>query len=176
MATKRYNPFLVTLHWLIALFVILGLVVGPIMAEMPLAEKIPPLQGHMAVNLVIGLLMLIRLIVRFSTKKPAPVATGNTLFDWTRKTVHFLLYVTVFCMISTGLGMAFMGDLFSIVYGGPASTFPEGFNFNQLPPRAGHGFFAAVLMVLVALHVLGALYHQFIRKDKLLSRMWFGKR
>jgi cytochrome b561 len=31
------------------------------------------------------------------------------------------------------------------------------------------------LLVLVALHFGAAMYHQFIRKDGLLGRMWFGK-
>jgi len=30
--------------------------------------------------------------------------------------------------------------------------------------------------VLIAAHVAAALYHQFMRKDGLLSRMWFGAR
>jgi cytochrome b561 len=30
--------------------------------------------------------------------------------------------------------------------------------------------------VLIALHVVAALYHQFARRDGLLQRMWFGRR
>jgi cytochrome b561 len=32
-----------------------------------------------------------------------------------------------------------------------------------------------LLLGLVLLHFGAALYHQFIRKDNLLARMWFGK-
>jgi cytochrome b561 len=31
-------------------------------------------------------------------------------------------------------------------------------------------------MLLIAGHVAAALYHQFVRKDGLLRRMWFGAR
>ncbi|MCC5868456.1 MAG: cytochrome b/b6 domain-containing protein [Gammaproteobacteria bacterium] len=171
---SRYHPMLVVLHWLVAVVVILGLIVGPIMAAMPLEQKVLPLQGHMAANLAIGLLVLVRLVVRFTTRRPPPATTGNRWLDWLRKLTHVLLYVVVLCMVSTGLGMAFLGDLFEVVY--RTGVFPEAFRFDSLPPNAGHRFFANVLIVLIALHVAGALYHQFVLKDRLLSRMWFGRR
>jgi cytochrome b561 len=43
-------------------------------------------------------------------------------------------------------------------------------------PRVVHGWIAKLLMALVALHVVGVVYHQFGLKDRLLSRMWFGRR
>jgi cytochrome b561 len=39
----------------------------------------------------------------------------------------------------------------------------------------GHGLTSSLLLALVALHFGAALYHQFILKDNLLARMWFGK-
>ena len=35
----------------------------------------------------------------------------------------------------------------------------------------GHNVLKIVLLALVALHVLGALYHQFVLKDGLINRM-----
>jgi len=35
---------------------------------------------------------------------------------------------------------------------------------------------ANLLLVLVVVHISAALIHQFIWKDKLLSRMWFKKK
>ena len=34
----------------------------------------------------------------------------------------------------------------------------------------------AVCLAAIALHIAGALYHTFVRKDGLLRRMWFGRR
>jgi cytochrome b561 len=31
-----------------------------------------------------------------------------------------------------------------------------------------------LLLVLIGFHILAALYHQFIRKDHLIGRMWYG--
>jgi len=33
-----------------------------------------------------------------------------------------------------------------------------------------------LLGLLVVLHVLAALWHQFVRRDGLMARMWFGPR
>jgi cytochrome b561 len=39
---------------------------------------------------------------------------------------------------------------------------------------AFHGLAAFALLGLVVLHILAALYHQFMRRDNLISRMWYG--
>jgi cytochrome b561 len=54
--------------------------------------------------------------------------------------------------------------------GGPGGRF--GLVFLLLPL---HLDIAIVLAVLIGLHILAALYHQFILKDNLIARMWYGK-
>ena len=39
-----------------------------------------------------------------------------------------------------------------------------------------HLWSAFLLLGLISLHILAFLYHQFIRKDNLISRMWYGRR
>jgi cytochrome b561 len=77
-------------------------------------------------------------------------------------------------MVLTGLASALGAGLFPIVYGGAAKTLPP--ELADLPQRAAHGIIATLLVALIALHIAAALYHQFILKDGLLRRMWFGKR
>ncbi|MGA7193063.1 MAG: cytochrome b/b6 domain-containing protein [Anaerolineales bacterium] len=77
---------------------------------------------------------------------------------------------------------------------GPGTPFP---NFNGapgsptapgFPPPGGrrgfnpaflllpiHLYISVILLALLTLHILAACYHQFIRKDHLLSRMWYGQ-
>jgi cytochrome b561 len=49
-------------------------------------------------------------------------------------------------------------------------------DFWVYPVRRVHYAVSRLLMVLIALHVSGALYHTIIRRDGLLRRMWFGVR
>jgi len=85
--------------------VILGLVVGgAALSEMPNdTAKIEPLTGHMVAGMTIGVLMLVRLVIRFTVARPERASTGNKFLDFLARAVHFLLYVCVLSMVSTGL-------------------------------------------------------------------------
>jgi cytochrome b561 len=48
--------------------------------------------------------------------------------------------------------------------------------FLIYPTRVAHGYIAALLVGFIVLHVLAALYHQFVRQDGLLRRTLFGRR
>ena len=57
---------------------------------------------------------------------------------------------------------------------GPRPGGRGGFNlFFILLPL--HLYLSIILIALLTLHILAACYHQFIRKDRLLSRMWYGQ-
>ncbi|MGI9350080.1 MAG: cytochrome b [Rhizobiaceae bacterium] len=49
-------------------------------------------------------------------------------------------------------------------------------DFNSVFARMVHGILTKLLIALIGLHVVGALYHQFIVKDRLFARIWFGKK
>jgi len=49
-------------------------------------------------------------------------------------------------------------------------------SFLVYPTFAAHGVIAALLVGLIVLHLLAALYHQFVRKDGLLRRMLLWRR
>ena len=57
---------------------------------------------------------------------------------------------------------------------GPRPGGPRGFSlaFFLLPL---HLYISIILIALLTLHILAACYHQFIRKDHLLSRMWYER-
>src|SRR6266404_2425874 len=49
-------------------------------------------------------------------------------------------------------------------------------SFAVLPTFQAHAVLATLLATLIAAHIAAALYHQFVLKDGLLRRMWFGRR
>jgi len=175
-APARYHPALVALHWMVALLVFFMLGAGKlVLLMMPnTAEKIVPLTGHVLIGIGILALLVIRFIVRIVTPKPAPADAGHPLLNKIGIATHYLLYLAAFGMVVSGLGMAQMSNLFQILFGNAGLSLPE--DFWVYPPRIGHGVTATVLILLIVLHIGAAVYNQFIRKDNLLSRMWFGKR
>lgn len=177
MTPTRYHPVLVALHWLIAFAVLVALGMGTfVLKELPNTAplKIDGLGDHMIAGISILVLMVIRLFVRLFTQKPQPATTGNPALDKIARLMHYAFYVVVFLMAFSGIGIAVQAGLPDIVFFGSGAPLPE--TFAIYPPRIGHGIFAKLLMALIVMHVGAALFHQFVRKDRLLSRMWFGRR
>lgn len=169
----RYHPVHVILHWLIAFMVIGAITIGMLYLDSPnTPEKIPYLQLHRAWGIVLFALMVVRLITRFTLKRPAPASTGNAFLDGVAKVTHFLLYFLVLGMLVSGLGISAQANLTAIFQG--QAELPA--DFRIYLPRIGHGLMYSVLFLVILLHIGAALYHQFILKDNLLARMWFGKR
>lgn len=173
---SRYHAGVVALHWLLAGLIVLALAMGTLSLE-PLPnsspDKIGALRAHMIVGVVIGGLMLLRLLARVRTAAPLPASTNRPGLDKMGRAAHIGLYLAVFAMAASGAATAWQAGLPGIVFGGGAGPLPE--TFSGLVPRAVHGAVAKLLMALVALHVMGALFHQVGLKDRLMSRMWFGR-
>lgn len=171
---KRYHPVHVGLHWLIALLVLLMLGVGKfvlpgVATDDP--QKPMILQTHAYIGGAIAALLIIRLVLRFTVRRPAPADAGNAFLNFVAKAVHFLLYLLLIGMALSGFGLYQLANLPAVFSG--AQPYPQ--NFFDYLPRAGHGLTSWLLLALVLLHFGAALYHQFVVKDNLLGRMWFGK-
>jgi cytochrome b561 len=171
---QRYHPVHVTLHWLIAIVVIGAITyamnaVGGTPNDSP--DKAGILLRHAIIGGILLVLMIARLITRFTLPRPAPATTGNKFLDFVAKAVHFLLYFVVIGMLISGMGIAAQANLPAVFRG----EIPVPENFFVFLPRQGHGLLFSILFLLILLHVGAAFFHQFIKKDNLLSRMWYGK-
>ena len=100
--------------------------------------------------------------------------TRNALLPHPAVVGHVGLYVLVLAMVGSGIGIAISADLFGIAFGGSGAPLPA--DFNDYAARVAHGLIATLLLALIAMHLAGWAYHQFFLRDRLISRMWFGKR
>ncbi len=174
---KKYHPFLVTLHWLLVPLLGLALIMGDevlshINNDAP--EKIGALKSHMIMGFGILTLMLIRFITRIFSKRPAHIDTGKPLMDKLGVLAHIALYWLVFFMAASGIALAIQTGLPDIVFNGSGAALPA--DFHDFTPRLVHGILSKILLIMIVLHAVAALYHQFILKDGIFSRVWFGKR
>ena len=173
---SRYHPLLVVLHWLLALLVPSALVLGTeVMAKIPndSPAKIDALRGHMAGGVLILTLMLLRFLVRSRTALPPPATSGSSLLDRLARVSHYALYVGVIGMALAGLVLAIQSGIIAILVGEPAQIPRDFWVYNA---RLAHYLISRFLLLLIALHIAGALHHILVRKDGLLRRMWFGMR
>jgi len=168
----RYNRIQIFLHWLSALLLIIMLFMGSfVLQNLPNdAEKTGPIKVHMIVGGVIALVMLFRLIMKWVTAQPKPKKTWHRFFDFSANVAHLSLYVLIFMMWGSGVALAITANIPDVVFDGIGTLPPD---FSVYPARHLHGLLGVLLSFLVGLHILAALYHQFIIKDKLFSLMWF---
>jgi cytochrome b561 len=171
---SRYQPVLVALHWLLALMIIGLLCLGFfVLADMPNTDpkKLDILVWHMSGGMFVLVLMILRLIIRRWSARPATATTGSPLLDRLASIAHHSLYVIVFLMIASGWTT---GWLISGAFQSNGEPLPK--TFDVLPTFQVHAVLATLLTILIAAHIAAALYHQFVLKDALFRRMWFGKR
>ena len=176
MAVKRYHPALVTLHWLLALLLLVALGMGSqVLAELPNTdpEKLNALKGHMIAGGVILLLTVVRIITRLSTSHPPAATTGMAWADKVAPLMHWVLYGLVLMMAGSGIAMSVAFDLPTVVFEGVGHLPPD---FQSATARAVHGATSKLLGWMILTHLAAALYHQFVRRDGLLARMGFGPR
>jgi cytochrome b561 len=195
----------VALHWVIAILIFATALLvmggedeGRRQGGMTLAG-FPILGVHMILGITVLVLLVVRLILRWRTRRPAWAATGSALLDRVGELTHWALYFFTFAITITGIVLALQTNRFARAFrlGGtaprqftPGRFPPGGFQPGQFPPggfegrfpRGGgfflgafHGLSWTLLLLLVLLHVGAALYHQFILKDNLFGRMWFGR-
>ena len=170
MSPSRYHPALRSLHWLIAVLVIAALFFATfVMAPHSNADpaKRFMLAKHMAAGVLVLLLTLVRLGVRPRTRRPAPVLSGISLADRIVPYVHRVFDALLLAVTGSGLALALAAHLPAALLG-KAGLPPS---FAAIPAHALHVSAARVLAGFVALHVVGAFYHQFILRDGLFSRM-----
>jgi cytochrome b561 len=173
---SRYHPALVVLHWALALLIIAALALGAlVMVNIPNSSpmKIEAVRSHMMGGMAILGLMLVRLVIRARSAHPAPASAGHPLLDRLAWLSHRLFYGTVFAMAASGIIMALQTGLFDNVLFGQGPVPPD---FWVFPIRSVHYAISRVLMTLIAVHIIAALYHAFVLRDGLLSRMFFGRR
>lgn len=155
---KGYSFLQIVLHWLIVVMVVVQLVAAESMTSMVDAADegtaIPASTAilgnvHYWVGLAILLVMLIRFALRLRYGAPAHAGSHNVVLETLATLTHYGLYMALIAAPISGLlafyGLADIGDT--------------------------HALVRPVLFILVTLHVAGALFGQFVRKDGTLTRM-----
>lgn len=175
MKSSRHHPVIRVLHWAVAFMVVAALAMSTfVMAKIPDQdpEKLAASLRHMSVGLLICLATLARLFFRRRTKRLPALSSGMAWADVLAAIVHRSLDVLVLTMVVSGIVMAVMSGLPLIAIEGGA--FPAA--LSSMTAHTIHVVVASVLAGILVLHIGGALFHQFILRDGLLSRMMFNPR
>jgi len=127
---------------------------------------------HKSLGITILALIAIRVLWRVTHKPPALLTSYSALERKVATGTHHLLYLLMVAIPLTGLLMSIYGK-YSVNWFGIELI--KGADNKGLRDffEGSHEFVGIVLLVLVALHVAGALKHKIIDKDDTLKRMTF---
>jgi cytochrome b561 len=170
----RYTKVAIYLHWLIAALMIYMLFLGEDWIAHAHGTFGPSVHATLGVSILV--LSFARLGWRLANPPPALPATTSTWEGKLSKVTHVLFYVLMFGLPLTGL-TAFtshmvehtdsVGSTIFGLFAVPAlPDFGMGGAFHLI-----HNIGSKVGILLLLLHVVGALKHQFWNKDGLLRRM-----
>ena len=168
---SRYGSVAITLHWLTALAILGLFITGQMLETTDQAAKIATLQWHAPLGLLVLVLTLARILWwSFADRRPAPLGNGVQLLA--AKLGHLGFYVLMLTMALSGIAMMVLSGAGEIVFNGANLPLPD---FHDYLPRIPHGIGSKLLLALVVVHVLAALWHQFVQKDGTLARMKPGR-
>lgn len=168
---NQYSTRVVIAHWLTLLLLVAAYFLGEEAHDLRKegGATIAAYVAHAVVGGAVVLVTLLRLFFRKADGVPAPVGSGA--MDKVATGIHHALYLLLFLLPVSGMMQVLNSDLFKAITSGDAALLPK--KFTGVAAHEVHEVLVTVLMVLVAVHVLGALKHQFVMKDGLLKRMWF---
>lgn len=174
---EKYNKVAIALHWIIAILMIYMLILGEDLIKVPKGETLslfgPTL--HASLGILILALSVFRIVWRLVNTVPPP----PPMPVWQAKAsaaLHGMLYLLMLVIPLSGFfALASYGverldaETVSFFWLFTVNVFP---NIGDWMGDA-HEIAGNLAKILIVLHVLAALKHQFIDKDNLIRRMTF---
>lgn len=169
----RYGSVAIAIHWITAL-AILGMLISGLAAANSTDEaaRLTLLRGHAVMGSLIGVLTVFRIVWWLAFDKRPQDAVPSRAQALAAHVVHYGLYAVILIMVSSGIATVLFTGANLQLLGLAALPLPD---FALAPPFTVHGILARVLIALLIGHIGAALWHQFIRRDRLLARMGIGR-
>ena len=171
----QYGTTAKTFHWLIVALLAVQYPIGWLMPDLHRGDTPgAPMTFHVS----FGIVILSLIVLRFVWRLTHPVAPENSLPPWQRLTsvfVHWTLYVLVLATTLTGwLFASFRGWSLPFFYLFPLPMLASD---NAAAGKFIDGWHQAAewtLLVLIGIHVVAALVHIIVYRDRIMQRMLPG--
>jgi cytochrome b561 len=170
--TRDYDPLTKLLHWFVFAVVAAQYGVGEFMPHIGRNARD---EGLIAWHFGLGTVVLVAIVAALIWRVVHPVPQTDEISLWQKRLatlVHWILYLLILTMCILGWAATnYRGwdvKLFGLVPLPALAAKGDGWAHT-----AGdiHTLLVNVLLGLVAVHVLAALYHHFIARDRVLKRM-----
>lgn len=174
--TAEYGTLAKALHWLVAIGLIALIYLGIEQSGMPRGDEKSYIRFiHGSIATIVLALMTVRIIWRFMSETPAHPGGMPGWQKLSSSIVHWGLYIAVFVQLTAGAFVVGTGGRGLPVFGLFTIPLPIAENRENHEWWEGiHEFVWKPLLVLLVIHVLGALYNHFIVKNDVVRRMTVG--
>lgn len=170
------------LHWLVAGLVMAAIVLGLLAGALPhddgvaLARKATVYSAHKTVGVAAFLMALLRIGWALTQPRPLPLQPQRRLEVLAAEAVHWALYLALVLVPLSGWVHHAATTGFAPIWWPLGQGLPLVPRSDAVAAAAGlaHWLFTKVLLVVLVLHVAGALKHHLIDRDATLLRMWRG--
>jgi cytochrome b561 len=167
-----YGTVAKSLHWLVLALLIAQFAIA---WTMPHIGRGTQPEGLIDLHLSFGALILLVVVIRLGWRLAHPVPLPDDVPPWQRRAaqaIHGLLYAILIALPMMGWANANARGWDVGVFG--TVPLPRIIATGSKPGMALgdiHSTVAIALLVVIGLHVLAALYHHFMRRDRVLLRM-----
>jgi len=170
----KYPLLMRLIHWLMAIIILTLIAVGFYMADLPkedaLRDVLYPI--HKSFGVTIFMLIILRIIIRFSTAIPPLPHTISKRDGTMAHIAYVVMYGLMICIpifgyvMSNAFGfkVAWFGIAIPVLVGTDISL---GKLFQQL-----HAYAAFTLLAIIVIHTLAVVKHVWFDKENLLKRIW----
>lgn len=172
MATHRYDPVTMSLHWIIALAVFSAYAIGLVREELPRGDfRSWLLTLHISIGLLVIGLTVMRVGWRMITPAPKAIPSAPAA-ALAARIAHLGLYGAMLAIPLIGLFAAWtkgrVVGMFSVV------VIPSPVALDTALAKTledVHGIAAHAFMILAGAHALAAIGHHLVLRDGTLARM-----
>jgi cytochrome b561 len=165
----RYDPTTVVLHWATALLVALLWILGQTSDWWPPGPaRTFSWSMHVVLGLALAAILATRIVWRIGPGRALPAADDGILRLLARAT-HTGLYVLLLIVVGLGVADALVRGF--VLFG--ALPLPQvGSRDMRRAINHWHELAANTVLIVAGLHAMAGLFHHYVRKDRLLERMW----
>jgi cytochrome b561 len=167
-----YGRAAIFLHWLTALLVITQFALAQLWSLFGRPAHHVMVVAHMSLGMILAVVIVVRIIWRWMPgHQVSSLEVG--MVRLASKAVHYLLYALLACEAVLGFILRWSGNEAMSFFGlliPPPFTSVSKAGHHQVQNL--HEWIGWLIVILAAGHAFAALYHHYVMKDRVLTRMF----
>jgi len=172
----RYDRFAIGLHWITAVLVVLQFGLAETWGWVERPARHVMITAHMSFGILLSVVILVR-VAWWLIPGHQVAASDSGAVELASKAVHYLLYILLITEAVLGYVFRWSGNesmsFFGLLIPPPFAPFSK--PAHHLVAEA-HDWIGWTIVILAAGHAAAALFHHYVLRDEVLSKMLPGLR